>query len=98
MVTWYDAAAYCNWLSEQQGIPKEQWCYVPNKEGKYAAGMKMAANYLKRTAYRLPTEGEWEYACGAGAETAFSFGEADDLLGKYAWWSANSLSKSHPVG
>ena len=41
-VSWYDAAAYCNWLSEQEGIPKEQWCYEPNKEGKYAEGMKMA--------------------------------------------------------
>ena len=28
--TWYEAAAYCNWLSEQEGIPKDQWCYEPN--------------------------------------------------------------------
>ena len=47
-VSWYDAAAYCNWLSEQEGIAKEQWCYEPNKEGQYAEGMKMAANYLQR--------------------------------------------------
>ena len=98
MVSWYDAAAYCNWLSEQEGIPKEQWCYVPNEEGKYAEGMKMAPNYLQRTGYRLPTEAEWEYACRAGAETGYSFGESEDLLGKYAWFDANSLSRSHPVG
>jgi len=24
MITWYDAAAYCNWLSDQEGIPREQ--------------------------------------------------------------------------
>jgi formylglycine-generating enzyme required for sulfatase activity len=98
MVTWYDAAAYCNWLSEQEGIAREQWCYVANKEGKYAEGMKMAPNSLKRTGYRLPTDGEWEYACRAGADTGYSYGESEDLLGKYAWFSLNSLNKSHPVG
>jgi serine/threonine protein kinase/formylglycine-generating enzyme required for sulfatase activity len=30
LTTWYDAAAYCNWLSEQEGIDKKQWCYEPN--------------------------------------------------------------------
>ena len=24
--TWYDAAAYCNWLSKEEGIPPEEWC------------------------------------------------------------------------
>jgi formylglycine-generating enzyme required for sulfatase activity len=97
-VTWYEAAAYCNWLSEQEGIAKEQWCYLKNAIGKYEVGMRMAPDYLKRTGYRLPTEAEWEYACRVGAETAFSCGEADDLLGKYAWFIGNSLGKHQPVG
>ena len=41
-VSWYDAAAYCNWLSQQEGIPKEEWCYLPNDKGEYASGMKVA--------------------------------------------------------
>ncbi|MFN5078578.1 MAG: hypothetical protein ACK5MO_23560, partial [Planctomyces sp.] len=28
IVTWHEAAAFCNWLSQQEGIPERQWCYV----------------------------------------------------------------------
>ena len=51
LVSWYDAVAYCNWLSEQEGIPEEQWCYEPNNDRKFAEGMKMAPNFLQRTGY-----------------------------------------------
>jgi formylglycine-generating enzyme required for sulfatase activity len=53
-VSWYLAAGYCNWLSEQEGIPEDQWCYRPNEtdvlqKGLWAEGMQMAPNYLERT-------------------------------------------------
>ncbi len=48
--------------------------------------------------YRLPTEAEWEYACRAGASSAFSFGEVADSLDLYAWYYGNSDETFQKVG
>ncbi len=26
-IDWYRGAKYCNWLSKEEGIREEQWCY-----------------------------------------------------------------------
>lgn len=97
-VTWYDAAAYCNWLSEQEGIPRDQWCFLPGKNGKYDETLHLAPNYWKLTGYRLPTELEWEIACHGGSVTRFSFGDSIELFEKNGWFDRNSYGKSHGVG
>jgi serine/threonine protein kinase len=94
MVTWYDAVKYCEWLNDQEGILESQRCYLANANGEFAKGMKVRR---QGTGYRLPTKEEWVQACWAGATTEYSFGDAEDLLGNYAWYSRNS-STTRRVG
>jgi formylglycine-generating enzyme required for sulfatase activity len=96
--SWYAAAAYCNWMSEREHIPKSEWAYLPNESGAYAEGMRIPADILNRTGYRLPTEAEWEFAGRAGTITSRYYGLTVELLGAYAWYSANSDGHAQPAG
>ncbi|MGI9517026.1 MAG: formylglycine-generating enzyme family protein, partial [Pirellulaceae bacterium] len=96
-VTWYEAAWYCNWLSEQAGIPEEQWCYIPNADGVYGPGMTIKSNFRELTGYRLPDDEEWKFAARAGAVTLHDYGDTEALMPEYAWYHANSGDHVHDV-
>jgi formylglycine-generating enzyme required for sulfatase activity len=91
LMTWFEAAQYCNWLSEQEGIPKEEWCYPTLPEIK--EGMRLPDNYLERSGYRLPTEAEYEYASRSGSSTSRFFGGSEELLREYSWYTGNTFNE-----
>lgn len=48
--------------------------------------------------FTLPTEAQWEFACRAGSAERFTFGAAEEELGRHAWFHHNSRESTHPVG
>ncbi len=95
-IAYLDAAIFCRWLGEKEGIPEEEQCYPPL--GKIRDGMILPKDFLDRKGYRLPTRVEWEMACRQSSLTLFHFGSDFEIMNSYAWTIANSSNHAHPVG
>jgi len=75
-VSWYGAAAYCNWRSEQEG---RQPCY----------DLSTWECDFDKNGYRLPTEAEWEYAARGGASPYTRYPWANGIHHLAANYKAN---------
>ena len=84
-VRWSDAVKFCNKRTESEGLEP---CY----------DLETWACNFDATGYRLPTEAEWEYACRAGTDTRYFFGNSPSELQDYSWFEKNSAGHPHPVG
>ncbi len=93
--SWQHAVRYCQWLSEREHVPESQWCYAHVWEDDQEVALE--PGYLDRSGYRLPTLAEREWACAAGSEDAWHFGNDPTLISRFEWTLPHSEGAVHEI-
>ncbi len=93
-VSWFDAIAYCNWLSDKENLPKayDDKGNFLDKDG------RATTDPSKVMGYRLPTEAEWEYTAKGGNKRQGYKYSGSDTIDEVAWYYSNSDKKTQEVG
>lgn len=86
------------WMGPRNSVEKMTFAEAQEFCRRATSMMRTAKLITDQEEIRLPSESEWEYAARAGTTTAYSFGDARNELGKYAWSTENAAGNDPPVG
>ncbi len=106
MISWRDAIVWCNAYSESCGYtPVYKAGSKILKDSSNATNCDKATMDAQANGYRLPTEGQWQYAASNKGQTPKDYASGatanyndSSACSEVAWYSSNSDDDTHPVG